>query len=148
LPESRDPEPEPEPERQSGTVRKLRRDPHAYLAGKDAGQREDVCRLHAAWQATFGLHGHKLKHAGDLDAQALADALDEHGEAACLLVLKHAPDDGMVSGRDDEKRVKHESIRYIFENSQTFARILRAAQQAERGSRSVAAKLAALEAAR
>lgn len=100
------------------------------LRGKAPHLRPDVLRVHAAWQTRFGLTGHKFRGFGDLDAAAVAEAIDLHGEPLCLRVLEFAPKDGMVSGRDDEKRVKHDSLRYIFGNAQAFARILRAADEA------------------
>lgn len=106
------------------------RDPLAeQLRGDAPYQRPDVQRLHAAFKQTFGLSGHVLKPYGDENAQYLASALDLHGEETCMRVLAFAPKDGKVSGRDDERREKHESIRYIFDNAQTFARILRAADE-------------------
>jgi hypothetical protein len=34
----------------------------------------------------------------------------------------------MVSGADDDKRQRHDSVRYVFGNPDAFARILRASQ--------------------
>lgn len=93
--------------------------------------REDVLRLHEAYRTTFGLTNHKLKNSSDSNALILAEALDQHGEQACMLVLKHARSDGMVNGKADEKQQKHEKIAYIFGNADTFARILRDANERE-----------------
>jgi hypothetical protein len=93
-----------------------------------------VQRLHSAWKSRFGLKGHKFKRYNDPEAQTLLEALEQHGEAVCMLVLKHAPNDGMVSGRTDEHGQKHESIGYIFGNQQAFARILREAEKSERAN--------------
>jgi hypothetical protein len=101
------------------------------LHGKAPHQRADVLRVHAEFKRVFGLTGHKFRGYGDLDAVAVAEAIDLHGEPTCMRVLEFAPRDGMVSGRDDEKRVKHESLRYIFGNAQAFARILRSADEAQ-----------------
>lgn len=87
--------------------------------------REDVARVHAQWQRTFGLKNHALGGPSTVDYRCIADAIDTHGEPACLLVLRHARSDGMVNGKQDEKNVKHESIRYIFGNADAFARIHR-----------------------
>lgn len=91
-------------------------------------ERPDVKRVHSAWQTLFGLTGHTFQGWGDRDADALAAALDKHGEETCMLVLKRSPMDGMVSGRDDEKKFKHTSLAYIFGNANAFARILRDAK--------------------
>lgn len=115
------------------------------LRGVAPYQRSDVLRIHAAFQRRFGLTGHSFRGTGDLDAAAVAEAIDLHGEPVCMRVLEFAPKDGMVSGRDDEKRVKHESLRYIFGNPQAFARILRAADEAEPAEReSTVSKIARL----
>lgn len=107
----------------------------AQLRGSAPHQRADVLRVHHAWQTRFGLTGHKFRGFGDLDAAAVAEALDLHGEQICMRVLEFAPKDGMVSGRDDDKRVKHDSLRYIFGNAQAFARILRAANEESQENR-------------
>ena len=80
------------------------------------------------------MHGHKFRRADDLDAETLAEAIDAHGEAVCLLVCEHAPNDRMVNGTGDERGLKHDSIKYIFGNTQAFARILREAQKQTRAS--------------
>lgn len=108
------------------------RDPMAYMRGGGPTQRADVLRLFAAWQRTFGYRSAKFRGYCDLDAQRLADALDTYGEAACVKVLHEAPNDGMVSGKDDDRGKKHDSIRYLFENAETFNRILRAAEDREK----------------
>jgi hypothetical protein len=93
--------------------------------------RADVLELHAAYRAAFGLAHHKLTGSTDVNALHLSDAIDAHGLAACLLVLRYAPEDGMVSGKADERGQKHEKISYVFGNPDTFARILRAAESRE-----------------
>jgi hypothetical protein len=70
-----------------------------------------------------------LRHSTGDDAYALAEAIDAHGLPDCLLVAREAPKDGMVNGQLDDKSVKHESIRYIFGNEETFSRILAAAKK-------------------
>lgn len=127
---------QPSPQRKEDPPAPKPKDPmRDHLGGKAAHQRPDVLRIHAAFQKRFGFTGHKFRGYGDLDAAAVAEALDLHGEPVCLRVLEFAPSDGMVSGRDDEKRVKHDSLRYIFGNAQAFARILRAADEAEPADR-------------
>jgi hypothetical protein len=108
-----------------------RADPLAdSLTGNDPASRADVRELHADWCAAFGRDGARLRAGwGGADAQILADCIDAHGLADCKLVAKHAPNDGMVSGRDDERRVKHERIAYIFGNEDAFSRILRDAKK-------------------
>lgn len=100
--------------------------------GKPPAQRDDVLRLLAAYNQRFGLK-HTLRGAYSDDAVCLAEALDLHGEPTCLLVVRNAPHDGMVSGRDDEQKAKHESIKYIFGNENTFARIQRDGAKRESG---------------
>jgi hypothetical protein len=80
------------------------------------------------------MHGHKFRRADDLDAETLAEALDAHGESDCNVVCDHANNDRMVNGTGDERGLKHDSIKYIFGNPQTFARILREAQKQIRAS--------------
>jgi hypothetical protein len=99
-------------------------------------KRPDVLRVHAAWKFAFGYDRHRFRGYADPEALIVATAIDVHSEAECMLVLAHAPADGMVSGRDDQRKTKHESLGYIFGNEQTFARILRAAQAAEQAKTS------------
>jgi len=99
-------------------------------------KRPDVLRVHAAWKQQFGLNHHRFRGYADPEALIVATAIDVHSEAECMLVLAYAPSDAMVSGRDDPRKSKHESLGYIFGNEQTFARILRAAQDAERSKAS------------
>lgn len=116
------------------------------FTGRLPDQRSDVRRLFEAWKRTFRFTGDTLRRPSDFRAKVLAEAIDDYGLEACERVLAHAPNDGMVSGRDDEKRVKHETIEYIFGNANTFARILRAADESERnGSTSAAEMVAALK---
>lgn len=99
--------------------------------------RSDVLELFDDWKAEFGFPEAKLcVGIWNADADTLAHNIDAHGLEACKLVLKYAKTDGKVSGRTDEKREKHESINYIFENQNTFQRILRAAREAEKAKSS------------
>ena len=98
------------------------------MSGTGPGTRKDVLELHSAWRTAFGRTGATLRHATGDDAYALAEAIDVHGMPDCLLVASEAPRDGMVNGTKDDKGNKHESIRYIFGNEETFSRILAAAK--------------------
>jgi hypothetical protein len=110
----------------------LPRDPMAdHFRGKAPGQREDVRQLFDAWKLAVSRPEAKLRGARDPDAVTLAELIDLHGLEDCLRVAHHAPQDGMVSGRLDDKGVKHPSIRYIFGNADAFLRILHAAREAE-----------------
>lgn len=122
------PAPFPEPERT---------DPFAAsLTGRQPHDRPDVNRLHDEYKRVFGLPHRRWYSRTYSDARVLADAIDAHGIEDCLLVVNEAPNDGMVSGRDDERKAKHESIGYIFDNASAFDRILRAAKKrAESGAR-------------
>jgi hypothetical protein len=110
-----------------------RADPMAdSMRGADPASRADVKELHGDWAASFGRTGAKLRVGwGSDDAKILADCIDAHGLPDCKLVAKHAPSDGMVSGRLDEKKQPHESIRYIFGTEETFSRVLRDAKKQE-----------------
>jgi len=139
------PLPDPIPDPESGPVASHSRTqasagrPTAEdLMSPGPGGRADVNRVHEAYKLAFGLTDRKFRGAFDLDAKTIAEAIGTHGEETCLLVVKHAPDDGMVSGRDDDKRVKHFKIGYIFGNEDTFARILKRARDQERDKSSSA----------
>jgi hypothetical protein len=97
--------------------------------------RADVLELFELWKQTFGFAEAVLGLGTyNLDAETLAAAIDALDLEACKLVLRHAPNDGMVSGRDDEHDAKHETIAYIFGKQTTLNRILRDARKAERGA--------------
>lgn len=99
---------------------------------RPARDRPDVLELFDDWKLEFGFVEAKLcVGLFSADADTLARNIDAHGMDACKLVLKYAKRDGKVSGRTDENKEKHESINYIFENQNTFMRILRAAREAE-----------------
>jgi hypothetical protein len=109
--------------------------PRDPMGASFAGLRSDVVRVHEAWKRATGLTGHKLRGgAADLDATLLAESLDLHGEADCLLVAQACMRDRMVNGEADDRGEKHTSIRYIFGNEQTFARVLKLAREAARKS--------------
>jgi hypothetical protein len=105
--------------------------------------RLDVQQLHKAWQAATGLTGHSIANSrGFSDAQSLADAIDAHGLADCLLVAKHCKRDAMVNGSADERGQTHESIGYIFGNPTSFARILRTGKKHESTDMSMSERIA------
>lgn len=94
--------------------------------------RADVQELFVAYKTHLRRPNAKLGlGAYSVDADRLAEAIDTHGLEACLLVAKHASQDGMVSGKHDDKGRKHESIAYIFGNADAFHRILAAAEERE-----------------
>ena len=111
------------------------RDPMGdHYAGRRPSQRSDVRTLHEAWKKRFGFDGHKLEPGNLAEADILAQAIDARGLDECLLILEFAPQDGMVSGKADEKGEPHESITYIFGNQHAVARILRLAKKAQKPS--------------
>ena len=102
------------------------------LTSKSPKNRPDVQGLFAEFCETYGFTGAKLGVGlYNLDPETLAECIDARGMADCRLVLKHSPNDGMVSGRDDENKNPHHTIKYIFGNQDAFNRILRAARAAE-----------------
>lgn len=111
-----------------------------------AKNRPDVRELFEAWKRTFGYHGARLDvGSASVDADMLAERIDAHGMAECLRVLAYAPNDGMVSGRDDERRQKHDTVRYIFGNHTAFQRLQRdASKHRPDGAPSVADAMARL----
>jgi hypothetical protein len=115
------------------------------FTGRLPHQRADVLRVFAAFASAFALPNAVLLR-GDPRADQIAERIDAFGEPACLLVVKHAAQDGMVSGRAD-KGNKHESVPYIFGNPTAFERILKAGTEREgRGTRQVSGSVAAARA--
>lgn len=129
TPEEEDP-PTPLPE-----VTEIRTKPRDRMAESFRGEnrhRPDVLALFDDWKLAFGFPEAKLcVGIWNADADTLAEAIDNYTLETCRLVLKYAPNDGKVSGRDDERKEKHESIAYIFGKQTSFLRILRAAKEAE-----------------
>jgi hypothetical protein len=122
---------QPPPEEENPPTPKPRDRMLESLTGNAPKQRADVLALFEAWKATFGFTDAKLGVGiWNSDAETLAECIDAHGAEACDLVLKHAMGDGMVNGRDDDKRQAHDSIAYIFGNQNAFNRILRVARKA------------------
>lgn len=101
--------------------------------GKAPEQRADVAQVHERWKASCGFPKHKFRQPYDLDAKAIAQAIDSDGLENCLIVADYAPNDGMVNGKLDENRQKHDRPEYIFGKSHVFHRILKAALAAGRG---------------
>jgi hypothetical protein len=99
------------------------------LRGKLPGDRPDVKALFERFRASVGLPGLSLRRRDRLDAETLAEALDEHGEAACRAVADECMSDRMVTGEADEKGMPHKSVKYVFGNATAFARILAAARK-------------------
>jgi len=114
----------------------------ASLAGTGADQREDVARVFARWRTSCGYPNAKLL-SRDPAADIIAEKLDAFGEPSCLLVADEAPRDRMVNGEADEREVKHDTVRYIFGNTDAFNRILRAAETRDRTTKPDAADVMA-----
>jgi hypothetical protein len=114
--------------------------------GSGPGDRQEVQRVFEIFKQVFGFTEAKFRGPFDLQAKVIAEAIDAHGEEACSLVARHAPNDGMVSGRTDERKQEHHSVSYIFGNEQTFQRILRdARRQDEKKTGSVSDLVARLK---
>jgi hypothetical protein len=104
----------------------------ASMTGKLNRDRPDVISLFDDWKALHGQPEAKLcVGIWNADADTLAEAIDAYTLEVCELVLRWSPNDGMVSGRDDERKLEHKSIGYIFGNQNAFMRILAAARKAE-----------------
>jgi len=114
---------EADPDPPSGRRDRLRES----LTGTAPGNRLDVQRLHRRFQEAVGLPNHVLTSPHCLDADTLATALDAHGDEHCALVADNAMQDPMVTGKVDERGTHHKTIRYVFGNQDTFARILQGA---------------------
>lgn len=122
---------EPEP------VRPPPRDPFMdTLRKRPPGKRADVLRTWDAFKLALG-YPLKTKFRGDWDQDAIriADALDAYDLETCLAVVEQAPRDGMVNGTADENKQKHDTVAYVFENQNTFNRLLRAAEVATKKAR-------------
>jgi hypothetical protein len=122
-------EPETKPDRTRATGEHRSMSAAEIMSGGPAA-RLDVQELHEAYKLHMKLPHRRFRGGFDVDAKILAECIEAHGLADCLLVAKHASDDGMVSGRDDERKVPHPKISYIFGNEDTFSRILAAARRA------------------
>ena len=106
-----------------------RRDLLADSLRGGAGARPDVQEVHAVWRQAVDKPNHRFRGTSDFDAATIAEAVDTYTLADCLTVARWCLNDGMVSGKTDERRKKHDSIRYIFGNNDAFNRILEAAKK-------------------
>ena len=100
----------------------------AQLTGTQPGQLPEVREIHRVWRETFGKHAASIGNLNGEFAKMLRDAARDYGLADCLAVIRYAPNDGMVSGKDDEKGKPHDDLFYILNNKRTFDRLLVAAK--------------------
>jgi len=127
-----DPDPDPREDLSSLPVRSPARDRFAETFRADPpALREDVLRVWQAFKVALG-YPPKTKFRGphDEDARRIADAIDAYDEATCLGVVAVAPADDMVNGTGDERGQAHKTPLYIFENANTFNRLLAASERA------------------
>lgn len=111
LPQNSEPRPKP-------------RDPFRdQLTGNQPGQRPDVIEVHELWKATFGKPGAKIGNPNGQLATIIRDAIRDYGLEDCLAVVRQAPLDGMVTGKDDEYHKPHDDLFYIL-SQRTFDRLL------------------------
>jgi hypothetical protein len=119
------------------------------LTGKLPGQLPEVVEVHELWKATFGKTRATIGNPNSEYAKMIRDAIRDYGLASCLAVVRQAPKDGMVTGKDDEKGLKHDDLHYILGNKRAFDRLLEAsasATVAKPNQLSVSAQVAALKA--
>jgi hypothetical protein len=96
------------------------------------GRRLDVLRVWERFKTALAYPPKtKFRSDWDDDAKRIAERIDAYDEATCLAVVDAAPLDGMVSGRTDEFSQKHDTVAYVFENQNTFNRLLRAAEKSK-----------------
>jgi hypothetical protein len=113
----------PEPPKQP------REDPFmASLTGSLPGQLPEVREIHRVWRETFGKTGATIGNPNGEFAKMIRDAARDYGLDDCLAVIRYAPNDGMVNGKDDEKGKPHDDLFYILNNKRTFDRLLVAAK--------------------
>jgi hypothetical protein len=126
----------PTPPSESEQPKPPPKDPMLATFGKNPpGKRPDVARVWEAFKRALKLPPKSKLGLGrpwDPEAQLVADAIDAYDEATCLMVVAEAPNDGMVNGTQDERGVKHTGVAYIFENQNTFKRLLAAAETKKR----------------
>lgn len=87
-----------------------------------------VLQVHAAWQKATG-RPDVFTHTYDNDADCISRAIDAYGLENTMLVAKFCMEDGMVSGKTDEKGQTHEHMAYVFGNTNAFGRILKRARK-------------------
>jgi hypothetical protein len=102
------------------------------LRKQPPGRRLDVLRVWERFKLRLK-YPPRTKFRGDFDedAKRIADRIDAYDEATCLAICDVAPADGMVNGTTDERGQTHDSVLYVFENQNTFNRLLRAAESAQ-----------------
>lgn len=99
------------------------------LNGTQPGQRPEVVQVHELWKSTFGKTGAKLGNPNGALAILIRDAVRDYGLEDCLAVVRQAPSDAMVTGKDDEHGKKHDDLFYIL-GQRTFDRLLVASKKA------------------
>lgn len=132
------PSPSPKEEKEAEPVlsppeptKPKREDPlMAQLTGTQPGQLPEVREIHRVWRETFGKTGATIGNPNGEFAKMLRDAARDYGLSECLAVIRYAPNDGMVNGKDDEKGKPHDDLFYILQNKRTFDRLLVAAKAA------------------
>lgn len=119
----------PSPPTQPTPPKPTREDPFmASFTGTQPGQLPEVLEIHRVWRETFGKTGATIGNPNSEYAKMLRDSVRDYGLADCLAVIRYAPRDGMVNGKDDEKGKKHDDLFYILGNKRTFDRLLVAAK--------------------
>lgn len=98
------------------------------LNGSQPGQRPDVVQVHELWKSTFGKAGAKIGNPNGALAILIRDTVRDYGLDDCLAVVRQAPNDGMVNGKDDEHGKKHDDLFYILAQ-RTFDRLLVASKK-------------------
>jgi hypothetical protein len=94
------------------------------LTCRQPGQLPEVIEVHELWKTTFGKTGATIGNPNSEYAKMIRDAIRDYGLADCLAVVRQAPKDGMVTGKDDEKGLKHDDLQYILGNKRAFDRLL------------------------
>lgn len=103
------------------------------LRKQPPGKRADVLRVWEAFKTALAYPPRtKFRGPWDDDARRIADAIDQYDERTCIAIVAEAPRDGMVNGTTDERHQRHDSVHYVFENQDTFRRLLRAAEARKR----------------
>jgi hypothetical protein len=137
-PDVPDPVPAPvksETERPESAARPRPADPMGdSLRGNSPERRGDVNQVHERFKATIGKPSLKFREPYDSAAKAIALAIDTDGLENCLIVAGYCMHDGMVNGKSDDRKLRHDSAEYVFGNKNTFHRILAAALAAGRGA--------------
>jgi len=104
------------------------------LRGRAPEQRPDVLEVYDRLKKSTGKPHLKFRAPFDSAAKAIAVAIDADGIDHCRIVADFCMSDGMVNGKLDEQRQRHDSPEYIFGNTNAFHRILAAALAAGKGA--------------